>query len=141
MISQPVFSILPCSSLPSGTCRTPGLIITMITFPPPPMYLLELTLNLPKSSSARKPATHHIHHHHYYYYYYHFHHHQGHHHHHHYHHFRFLKKEEKKKKKRKCNSKENVANRNNDHVFLTTVSVTVITVYFVMGNLSRYSTS
>ena len=28
MISQPVFSIFPCSSLPSGTCRTPGLSIT-----------------------------------------------------------------------------------------------------------------
>ena len=27
MISQPVFSILPCSSLPSGTCQTPGLSI------------------------------------------------------------------------------------------------------------------
>ena len=25
MISQPVFSIFPCSPLPSGTCRTPGL--------------------------------------------------------------------------------------------------------------------
>ena len=27
MISQPVFSIFPCSPLPSGTCRTPGLSI------------------------------------------------------------------------------------------------------------------
>ena len=27
MISQPVSSILPCSPLPSGTCRTPGLSI------------------------------------------------------------------------------------------------------------------
>ena len=27
MILQPVFSILPCSPLPSGTCRTPGLSI------------------------------------------------------------------------------------------------------------------
>ena len=25
MISQPVFSVFPCSPLPSGTCRTPGL--------------------------------------------------------------------------------------------------------------------
>ena len=25
MILQPVFSIFPCSPLPSGTCRTPGL--------------------------------------------------------------------------------------------------------------------
>ena len=27
MISQPVFSVFPCSPLPSGTCRTPGLSI------------------------------------------------------------------------------------------------------------------
>ena len=27
MISQPLFSIFPCSPLPSGTCRTPGLSI------------------------------------------------------------------------------------------------------------------
>ena len=27
MISQPVFSIVPCSPLPSGTCPTPGLSI------------------------------------------------------------------------------------------------------------------
>ena len=27
MILQPVFSIFPCSLLPSGTCRTPGLSI------------------------------------------------------------------------------------------------------------------
>ena len=27
MIFQPVFSIFPCSPLPSGTCRTPGLSI------------------------------------------------------------------------------------------------------------------
>ena len=27
MILQPVFSIFPCSPLPSGTCRTPGLSI------------------------------------------------------------------------------------------------------------------
>ena len=27
MILQPVFSIFPCSPLPSGTCRTPGLFI------------------------------------------------------------------------------------------------------------------
>ena len=27
MISQPDFSIFPCSPLPSGTCRTPGLSI------------------------------------------------------------------------------------------------------------------
>ena len=28
MILQPVFSIFPCSPLPSGTCRTPGLSIS-----------------------------------------------------------------------------------------------------------------
>ena len=28
MILQPVFSIFPCSPLPSGTCRTPGLVHT-----------------------------------------------------------------------------------------------------------------
>ena len=27
MILQPVFSIFPCSPLPSGTCRTPGLSV------------------------------------------------------------------------------------------------------------------
>ena len=27
MILQPVFTIFPCSPLPSGTCRTPGLSI------------------------------------------------------------------------------------------------------------------
>ena len=33
MISQPVFSIFPCSLLPSGTWRTPGLSIPDVIFP------------------------------------------------------------------------------------------------------------
>ena len=33
MILQPVFSILPCSSLPSETCRTPGLSIPWCCLP------------------------------------------------------------------------------------------------------------
>ena len=33
MILQPVFSIFPCSSLPSGTCRTPGLSIPWCCLP------------------------------------------------------------------------------------------------------------
>ena len=33
MISQPVFSIFPCSPLPSGTCRTPGLSIPWCCLP------------------------------------------------------------------------------------------------------------
>ena len=33
MILQPVFSIFPCSSLPSGTCRTPGLSIPWYCLP------------------------------------------------------------------------------------------------------------
>ena len=33
MISQPVFSIFPCSPLPSGTCRTPGLSIPLCCLP------------------------------------------------------------------------------------------------------------
>ena len=33
MISQPVFSIFPCSPLPSGTCRTPGLSIPCCCLP------------------------------------------------------------------------------------------------------------
>ena len=33
MILQPVFSIFPCSPLPSGTCRTPGLSIPWCCFP------------------------------------------------------------------------------------------------------------
>ena len=33
MISQPVSSIFPCSPLPSGTCRTPGLSIPWCCFP------------------------------------------------------------------------------------------------------------
>ena len=34
MILQPVFSIFPCPPLPSGTCRTPGLSIPDVVFPP-----------------------------------------------------------------------------------------------------------
>ena len=30
---EPVFSIFPCSPLPSGTCRTPGLSITLCCLP------------------------------------------------------------------------------------------------------------
>ena len=33
MISQPVFSIFPCSPPPSGTCRTPGLSISWCCLP------------------------------------------------------------------------------------------------------------
>ena len=33
MILQPVFSIFPCSPLPSGTCRTPGLSIPWCCHP------------------------------------------------------------------------------------------------------------
>ena len=33
MILQPVFSIFPCSALPSGTCRTPGLSIPWCCLP------------------------------------------------------------------------------------------------------------
>ena len=33
MILQPVFSIVPCSPLPSGTCRTPGLSIPWCCLP------------------------------------------------------------------------------------------------------------
>ena len=33
MILQPVFSISPCSPLPSGTCRTPGLSIFWCCLP------------------------------------------------------------------------------------------------------------
>ena len=33
MILQPVFSICPCSPLPSGTCRTPGLSIPWCCLP------------------------------------------------------------------------------------------------------------
>ena len=33
MISQPVFSIFPCSPLPSGTCRTPGMSIPWCCLP------------------------------------------------------------------------------------------------------------
>ena len=33
MIFQPVFSIFPCSPLPSGTCRTPGLSIPCCCLP------------------------------------------------------------------------------------------------------------
>ena len=33
MILQPVFSIFPCSPLPSGTCRTPGMSIPWCCLP------------------------------------------------------------------------------------------------------------
>ena len=33
MILQPVFSMFPCSPLPSGTCRTPGLCIPWCCLP------------------------------------------------------------------------------------------------------------
>ena len=33
MFLQPVFSIFPCSQLPSGTCRTPGLSIPWCCLP------------------------------------------------------------------------------------------------------------
>ena len=36
MILQPVFSIFSCSSLPSGTCRTPACPFPDVVFPPPP---------------------------------------------------------------------------------------------------------
>ena len=35
MILQPVFSIFPCSTLPSGTCQTPGLSIPWCCLPTP----------------------------------------------------------------------------------------------------------
>ena len=34
MTSQPVSSIFPCSPLPSGAWRTPGLSIPYVVFPP-----------------------------------------------------------------------------------------------------------
>ena len=34
MILQPVFSIFPCSPLPSGTCQTPGLSTPWCSLPP-----------------------------------------------------------------------------------------------------------
>ena len=40
MILQRVFSIFPCSPLPSGTCRTPGLSIPYVVFPPLPLSAL-----------------------------------------------------------------------------------------------------
>ena len=33
MILQPVFSVFPCSPLPTGTCRTPGLSISWCCLP------------------------------------------------------------------------------------------------------------
>ena len=43
MILQPVSSIFPCSPLPSGTCRTPGLSIPYV-FPPLPLSALSSSL-------------------------------------------------------------------------------------------------
>ena len=40
IILQPIFSIFPCSALPSGTCRTPGLFIPDVVFPPLPLSAL-----------------------------------------------------------------------------------------------------
>ena len=40
MILQPVSSIFPCSPLPSGTWRTPGLSIPDVVFPPLPLSTL-----------------------------------------------------------------------------------------------------
>ena len=40
MISQPVSSIVPCSSLPSGTWRTPGLSIPWCCLPTSPSLCL-----------------------------------------------------------------------------------------------------
>ena len=40
MILQPVFSIFPCSPLPSGTCRTPGLSILWCCLPTSPSVCL-----------------------------------------------------------------------------------------------------
>ena len=40
MILQPVSFILPCSSLPFGTCRTPGLSIPYVVFPSLPLSAL-----------------------------------------------------------------------------------------------------
>ena len=40
MISQPVFCIFSCSPLPSRTCRTPGLSIPDVVFPPLPVSAL-----------------------------------------------------------------------------------------------------
>ena len=48
MISQPVFSIFPCSPLPSGTCRTPGLSIPCLPTSSCPFWLSShLFLHLP----------------------------------------------------------------------------------------------
>ena len=41
MILQPVFSIFPCSPLPSGTCRTPGLSIPWCCLPTSSFVRLE----------------------------------------------------------------------------------------------------
>ena len=40
MASQPVFSIFPCSPLPSGTWQTPGLSIPDVVFLPLPLSAL-----------------------------------------------------------------------------------------------------
>ena len=47
MISQPVFSIFPCSPLPSETCRTPGLSIPWCCLPTSSsVYLVFFPLSL-----------------------------------------------------------------------------------------------
>ena len=43
MILQPVFSIFPCSPLPSGTCRTPGLAIPRCCPPTSSSFCLVLS--------------------------------------------------------------------------------------------------
>ena len=40
MILQPVFSIFPCSPLPSGTCRTQACPFPDVVFPPLPLSAL-----------------------------------------------------------------------------------------------------
>ena len=46
MILQPVFSIFPCSQLPSGTCRTPGLSIPWCCLPASSSVCLVFSLSL-----------------------------------------------------------------------------------------------
>ena len=42
MILKPVFSIFPCSPLPSGTCRTPGLSIPWCCLPTSSLLLYKI---------------------------------------------------------------------------------------------------
>ena len=51
MILQPVFSFFPCSPLPSGTCRTPGLSIPWCCLPTS-SFVPDCTPVIPCSSPA-----------------------------------------------------------------------------------------